>query len=74
MTGDPARVFGLPTGRLEQGAPADITIVDLDNERAVDPSTFASKSNNTPFGGWKLQGWTVATIVDGKVVYNESAN
>ncbi|GLX68291.1 dihydroorotase [Paenibacillus glycanilyticus] len=74
MTADPARVFGLPTGRLEAGAPADLTIVDLDNERAVDPSTFASKSNNTPFGGWKLHGWTVATIVDGKVVYNESAN
>ncbi|WP_336786313.1 dihydroorotase [Paenibacillus sp. MMO-177] len=74
MTADPARVFGLPTGRIEAGAPADLTIVDLDSERAVDPSTFASKSNNTPFGGWKLQGWPVATIVDGKIVYNESAN
>ncbi|WP_127497704.1 dihydroorotase [Paenibacillus glycanilyticus] len=74
MTADPARVFGLPTGRIEEGAPADLTIVDLDSERAVDPSTFASKSNNTPFGGWKLQGWPVATIVDGKIVYNESAN
>lgn len=73
MTADPARVFGLPTGRLEQGAPADITIVDLENERAVDPATFASKSNNTPFGGWKLHGWPVATIVNGSVVYNESA-
>ncbi|ACT02493.1 dihydroorotase [Paenibacillus sp. JDR-2] len=73
MTADPARVFGLPTGRIKAGAPADLTIVDLDNERAVDPSTFASKSNNTPFGGWKLQGWPVATIVDGKIVYNESA-
>ncbi|WP_435163722.1 dihydroorotase [Paenibacillus glycanilyticus] len=74
MTADPARVFGLPTGRIEEGAPADLTIVDLDSERAVDPSAFASKSNNTPFGGWKLQGWPVATIVDGKIVYNESAN
>ncbi|WP_336772673.1 dihydroorotase [Paenibacillus sp. MMO-58] len=74
MTADPARVFGLPTGRIEAGAPADLTIVDLDSERAVDPSAFASKSNNTPFGGWKLQGWPVATIVDGKIVYNESAN
>ncbi|MGO4346347.1 dihydroorotase [Paenibacillus sp. MCAF9] len=71
MTADPARVFRLPTGRLEQGAPADITIVDLDNERSVDPSTFASKSNNTPFGGWKLSGWPVTTIVDGAVVWSE---
>ncbi|MFF2093483.1 dihydroorotase [Paenibacillus sp. NPDC058174] len=74
MTSDPARVFRLPTGRLEQGAPADLTLIDLDSERAVDPSTFASKSNNTPFGGWKLQGWPVTTIVNGAVVYSESAN
>ncbi|OMF22752.1 dihydroorotase [Paenibacillus sp. FSL H8-0548] len=71
MTADPARVFRLPTGRLEQGAPADITIVDLNSERSVDPSTFASKSNNTPFGGWKLSGWPVTTIVDGAVVWSE---
>lgn len=71
MTADPARVFRLPTGRLEIGSPADITIVDLDSEREVDPSTFASKSNNTPFGGWKLSGWPVTTIVDGAVVCSE---
>ncbi|MDQ0112897.1 dihydroorotase [Paenibacillus harenae] len=71
MTSDPARVFGLESGRLEQGAPADITIIDLNSEREVDPSTFASKSNNTPFGGWKLSGWPVATIVGGKVAWAE---
>lgn len=71
MTTDPARVFRLQEGRLEQGAPADVTIVDLEGERMVDPSTFASKSSNTPFGGWKLSGWPVATIVNGKVVWSE---
>jgi len=71
MTQDPARVFRLETGRLEQGAPADLTVVDLTSERAVDPATFLSKSNNTPFGGWELKGWPVTTIVDGKVVWSE---
>ncbi|MEK3885216.1 dihydroorotase [Paenibacillus sp. PL2-23] len=71
MTLDPARVFRLNTGKLEQGAPADLTIVDLDNERTVDPSTFLSKSSNTPFGGWSLKGWPVATIVDGAVVWSD---
>lgn len=71
MTSDPARVFRLESGRLEQGAPADLTIVDLENERAVDPSTFLSKSSNTPFGGWKLKGWPVTTIVNGKIVWAE---
>lgn len=71
MTSDPARVFGLKSGKLEPGAPADLTIVDLESERAVDPLTFASKGRNTPFTDWKLQGWPIATIVSGKVVWSE---
>ncbi|ANS75090.1 dihydroorotase [Paenibacillus yonginensis] len=71
MTADPARVFGLETGRLEVGAPADLTIVDLDTEKTVDPSTFASKGRNTPFGGWSLKGWPVATIVEGNISWAE---
>ncbi|MFD0715162.1 dihydroorotase [Paenibacillus sp. GCM10027626] len=71
MTSDPARVFGLSEGQLAAGAPADITIVDLDSEREVEPEKFASKGKNTPFGGWKLQGWPVLTMVDGKVVWAE---
>lgn len=71
MTADPAQVFGLSAGRLESGAPADLTIVDLDKEQEVDPNTFASKGRNTPFGGWKLKGWPVMTIVSGKIVWQE---
>jgi len=71
MTEDPARVFGLETGRLAVGSPADLTIVDLEKEREVDPEQFASKGRNTPFGGWKLKGWPIATIVAGKVVWSE---
>ncbi|WP_138493198.1 dihydroorotase [Paenibacillus pinistramenti] len=71
MTADPARVFGLKTGRLEVGAPADITIVDLETEKTVDPSTFATKGRNTPFGGWSLKGWPAAAIVDGKITWAE---
>jgi len=70
MTADPARVFGLETGKLEVGALADITIVDLDSEQAVDPETFLSKGRNTPFTDWQLKGWPVATIVDGKLVWS----
>ncbi|MFC0214184.1 dihydroorotase [Paenibacillus chartarius] len=71
MTSAPAEVFGLPYGRLEEGLPADITIIDLETERAVDPASFLSKSNNTPFGGWKLHGWPVLTMVGGSVVWSE---
>ncbi|MGZ9585092.1 dihydroorotase [Paenibacillus marinisediminis] len=71
MTSDPAKVFGLSTGRLVEGAPADLTVLDLDTEREVDPTQFLSKGRNTPFTGWKLKGWTVMTLVDGKVVWSE---
>lgn len=71
MTSDPARVFGLESGNLVPGAPADLTIVDLETEKAVDPSSFATKGRNTPFTDWKLQGWPVATIVSGKIVWSE---
>lgn len=71
MTAGPAQVFGLKAGRLAPGAPADLTIVDLEEERTVDPAAFASKGRNTPFAGWKLKGWPVATIVGGNLVWSE---
>jgi len=71
MTSDPARVFRLPYGTLEQGAPADLTLIDLENEREVDPATFLTKGRNTPFAGWKLYGWPSMTMVGGKVVWTE---
>jgi dihydroorotase len=72
MTADPARVFGLEAGRLVPGTPADLTIVDLNAERTVDPTAFASRGRNTPFTGWKLKGWPVATLVKGKLVWNDT--
>lgn len=70
MTTDPARVFGLEQGKLEVGALADITIVDLETEQAVNPDTFLTKGRNTPFTDWKLKGWPTATIVNGKLVWS----
>lgn len=69
MTRRPAEVFGLKQGRLEVGSPADLTIIDLDNELEVNPARFLSKSRNTPFAGWKLRGWPTLTMVDGAVVW-----
>lgn len=72
MTAKPADAFGLPLGRLAQGAAADLVIVDLDTEQAVEPQRFLSKSRNTPFGGWSLKGWPVLTMVAGRPVWEES--
>jgi len=66
---NPARVFSLPGGTLAKGSPADVTVLDLDRKRSVDPKRFSSKGRNTPFAGWSLVGWPVLTIVDGRVVH-----
>ena len=64
----PARVFRLPGGTLAPGSPADVTLFHLEREVTVDPPTFRSNSRNTPFGGWKLHGAPVATILGGRRV------
>jgi dihydroorotase len=69
MSVAPARVFDLPGGTLKVGSPADVTIFDPGAEWGVDPSTFLSKSRNTPFAGWKLKGKPRYTIVGGEVVW-----
>lgn len=64
----PAEVLGLPGGSLRAGSPADISVFDLEAEWTVQPEAFRSKSRNTPFGGWRLQGRTVFTVLEGNVV------
>jgi len=74
LTKIPAQVFDLPNGRLEEGAVADLTLIDLDEERVIDRENFVSKSKNTPFDGWKVSGIPTLTIVEGKVVYKEEGH
>ncbi|GAC1654570.1 MAG: dihydroorotase [Gemmatimonadaceae bacterium] len=65
----PAKVFGLPGGTLSVGAPGDVTVLDPERRWTVDPGAFLSKARNTPYGGRELTGKVVATVVDGRVVY-----
>lgn len=72
MTRKPAEVFQLPYGRLVEGGPADITVIDLKREKAIDPKTFASKGFNTPFAGWKVKGWPVLTMMNGQITWQDT--
>ncbi len=69
LTSEPSRVFGLPTGTLSPGAPADLVALDLDATWTVDPDAFASKGKNTPLAGATLPGKVAMTFVDGKIVH-----
>ncbi|MCL2170000.1 MAG: amidohydrolase family protein, partial [Defluviitaleaceae bacterium] len=66
----PAEILGLERGHLSVGAVADITIIDPDAKHTINPENFASKGRNTPFAGWEMQGEVVATIVEGRIVYD----
>ncbi len=69
MSTAPARVLNLPGGSLAPQAPADLTVIDPHAEWVVDPDRFASRSQNSPFGGWRLTGRAIRTIVAGRTVY-----
>jgi len=48
-------------------------IFDPDLEWVVDPNEFQSMGKNTPLRGTTLKGQVVATIVQGRFVYQDGA-
>ncbi len=71
MCVNPRKILGISGGRFDSGEPADIAIVDLNEEWTVDPDKLHGKSHNTCFKGMTLKGRVKTTIVDGKVLYND---
>ena len=69
MSYAPARILGLDWPGIVPGAEANVTVLDPDASFVVDPARFASLSRNTPFGGWRLFGKVVATVVAGRLAY-----
>lgn len=70
MTINPAKLLGLPGGRLERGAPADLILVDLGEPWVVNKDALKARSKNTPFDEAKLQGRVLRTMVAGQTVYH----
>ncbi len=70
FTVNPARLLRLPKGTLSVDADGDVTVFDPEAEWVYDRMESASKSKNSPFGGWTLKGRPVATIVSGKMVWS----
>ncbi|MYD50033.1 MAG: dihydroorotase [Dehalococcoidia bacterium] len=73
LTAGPADFLGrTDLGTLRAGSEADVTIIDPNAEWVVEPSEFASKGKNTPLAGATLKGQVVATVFEGRVVYQHS--
>ena len=70
MSVNPARILGIDAGTLRVGAPADIALIDLNEEWTADPEKLHGKSKNTPFKGMILTGKVKKTILGGRVVFD----
>lgn len=71
MSLTPRKILGLPgfeSGGIDEGDPAMLTIVDLNEKRVVDPSKFQGKGRSTPFEGMELQGWPKYTVCGKKKI------
>ncbi len=70
FTTGPANILKLDRGTLSPGAPADVTVFDLDTEWTYDVLQSYSKSRNSPFDGRRFRGGPRATIVGGRIVWS----
>lgn len=70
LSTNPARVMGLAhRGTLAVGSYADVTVFDPSKKWSYHAADSHSKSKNSPFDGWKLQGKVVATVVGGNLTF-----
>jgi dihydroorotase len=69
LTINAARVISKPLGTLNIDAEGDVTLFSTEAEWVYDVNQTRSKSRNCPFHGMKLKGRVAATVVAGKVVY-----
>ena len=63
LVANPRNRFSIPLG-------CDFSVWDLSADYTIDPADFLSMGKATPFTGWKVKGKCIATVCDGKLVYN----
>lgn len=70
MSAQPAALLGLKgRGTLAAGSFADVVIFDPKAEWTYRAKETRSKSHNTPFDGWTMQGKVRWTISEGRIAY-----
>ena len=70
---NPAKIIAKHLGSLKEGRPADIIIFDPDKPVKIDRFKFQSKSQNTPFDGFNLQGENLLTMIEGEIIFKNNS-
>ena len=65
LSENPRKRFNIP---MQQ----EYTVWDLDAVQTIRPETFLSKGRATPFAGHTVNGKCIATICNGKIVYQSA--
>ena len=66
---NPSKLFGIKSkGYIKENYDADLTIVDMKKEVIIKNNWIESKCKWTPFNNFKVKGFPVGTIVNGKIV------
>jgi len=72
MCDAPARVWDMiGKGRIAEGYDADLVLVDMNARRVIRNAEQETKTRWSPWDGVELQGWPVATWVNGRPVYRD---
>ena len=70
MTINPAKILGLPSGRIAVGAPANLMLFDLETPWIIDRDILQSLAKNSAFGEAKVEGRVLMTFVGGRRVFH----
>ena len=73
LSHNPAKRLGLKAGLFLPGYAADVTALSVEEESEIDSLRMISRSHNTPFGGRKVMGRVLRTVIDGETRYEYSA-
>lgn len=68
---NPQKIMRVTQWGLFEGSNAHLTVLDAARRWEFNVNQSRSKSRNSPFHGWSMTGKAVATIVSGKVVYED---
>lgn len=69
----PRKIFNIPSTVIAVGALANLTLIHPQRKKIASKNELCSKSMNSPFLGYELTGWPIATIWDGQITYQDKS-
>ena len=68
----PSKLLNLNLGCLAKNVAADLIVFDPNYEDTINPKNFYSKSRNSTFENEKVRGKVLATLVDGRILFQKN--